>query len=283
MASFADRLMLAVERTGSPVCVGLDPVLERLPVRADDPIDAVRTFCMGVLDGVAGVAAAVKPQSACFERYGWRGVRLLEEVLAGARERGLLTINDAKRGDIAISATHYAEALLGAGSHADALTVNGYLGADTLSPFVEVAAREGAGLFVLVRTSNPGSDEVQGERLVSGGTVAEHLARMVDRLGAEHVSSASGLSLLGAVVGATKVEDAEALRGLMPRQVFLLPGYGAQGGDASSLRRYATVEGRGVLVTASRSVIYAGEGADWVAGVHGAAERMRDEVGAALG
>ncbi|QDU71787.1 Orotidine 5'-phosphate decarboxylase [Mucisphaera calidilacus] len=279
---FGDRLSAAVSACGAPVCVGLDPVLERLPDASGEPLAAVERFCTGVLDAVAGVAPVVKIQSACFERYGWAGVRLLESLIVGGRERGLLVINDAKRGDIAISATHYAKALLSGDAAADALTVNGYLGVDAVEPFVAVAEREGAGLFVLVRTSNPGAETFQGVGIEGGGDVSSAMARMVRGVGAGLVG-ASGLSSVGAVVGATKPEVAERLRGEMPEQVFLLPGYGAQGGDASGLRRFATERGDGVLVTASRSVIYAGEGAGWREAVRGAAERMRDEVGAALG
>lgn len=281
--TFGDRLTAAVERCGAPVCVGLDPVLERLPEGVGgEGMGAMEAFCIGVLDAVAGVAPVVKVQSACFERHGWEGTHLFESVVKSARERGLLVIADAKRGDIAISAEHYAEAMLSGASAADALTVNGYLGGDALEPFVDVAGREGAGLFVLVRTSNPGSDGFQGLRLEDGRTVAEAMAGLVRSCGAGLIGE-RGLSSVGAVVGATKPEEAERLREAMPDQVFLLPGYGAQGGDASGLKRFARAEGDGVLVTASRSVIYAGEGDQWRLGVREAAEKLRDEVADALG
>ncbi|WP_428386340.1 orotidine-5'-phosphate decarboxylase [Mucisphaera sp.] len=281
---FADRLQKAIDVCGAPVCVGLDPVLERLPVTAEEPLAAIETFCEGVLEAVAGVVPVVKFQSACFERYGWRGVRLLESLLVRGRERGVLSINDAKRGDIAISASHYAEALLGQADSADALTINGYLGQDSIEPFVEVAKREGAGLFVLVRTSNPGGDALQATTLAGGGTVASCLAEIVRACGAGLLGDQTGLSCVGAVVGATKADEAERLRAVMPEQIFLLPGFGAQGGDAKGLRRFATAEGRGLLVTASRSVIYpGGTGSDWRGAIRLAAERMRDEVAAALG
>ncbi|HYE02463.1 MAG TPA: orotidine-5'-phosphate decarboxylase, partial [Phycisphaerales bacterium] len=220
--SFADRLAEAVARAGSPACVGLDPVLERLPeeVRGAyaDPGQALVAFSRGVIDAVAGIVPAVKFQSACYERHDL--ARELRGLVLEARAAGLLVVLDAKRGDIGISAEHYAHAAFSGPGGADALTVSGYLGPDALAPFLV----DGHGLFVLVRTSNPGSDQVQSLRLEGGRSVAEMMAGHVRRLGAERVGSA-GLSDVGAVVGATKAADAAALRELMPEQVFLVPGY----------------------------------------------------------
>jgi len=277
---FADALDAAIADIGSPVCVGLDPVLESLPaqVRELSPHapDALRRFSVGVLEAVAGAVPAVKFQSACFERYGSAGVAVLEETMLLARRLGLLVILDAKRGDIGISAAHYAAAAVSAKAHA--LTVSGYLGASGVEPFLAA----GLGVFVLVRTSNPDSDAVQSARLRDGHTVAELMGETVASLGAGHVGEC-GLSSVGAVVGATKSADGSQLRERMPQQVFLVPGYGAQGGGAADIRPLLRPDGRGVLVTASRSVIYAPPiENDWRAGIHDAAERMAAEIRAAV-
>lgn len=272
-----------MERVGSPICVGLDPVLEKLPpeIRAEhwEHPAAIEAFSTGVIDAVAGVAAVVKLQSACYERYGAAGVRVLEHVAAHARSRGLLVLLDAKRGDIGISAEHYAAAAVGL--HADAITVNGYLGPSTIEPYLNA----GLGVFVLVRTSNPDSDSVQGQEMRSGGTVAGMMAEMVAGIGSAWMGcgGGSGLSSVGAVVGATKATDGRALRERMPRQVFLVPGYGAQGGTADDVRALirpsaSGVGEAGVLVTASRSVIYAGGDGDWRERVRSAAERLASEI-----
>lgn len=287
MDHFADRLKAAVDRVGSPVCVGLDPVLERLPkaVHGDAPTQWIESFCHGVIDAVSGQVAMVKPQLACFERYGSAGWAVYERVVAHARAAGLLVLADAKRGDIGISAAHYAAGLLEGDHAADAVTVNPYLGPDTLEPFVDAAARLGGGVFALVRTSNPGSAALQNLTLSDGRTVAQAVADAVRVLGQGHVG-ACGESLLGAVVGATQAEDAAALRERMPEQVFLLPGYGAQGATAGDVRaafhekREEETLPRGAIVTASRSVIYAfdDDTADWRSAVRAAAEGFAREV-----
>ena len=185
---FADRLCLAVDRAGAPVCVGLDPVLERLPqgLEGDDPADRIEAFCRGVIDAVAERVPAVKPQLACFERYGSAGWAAYERTVDHARRAGLVVIADAKRGDIGVSASHYAAALLESEHAADAVTVSPYLGPDTLEPFIETAARTGRGLFALVRTSNPGSDALQSLRLADGRTVAGAVADTIAELGRAH-------------------------------------------------------------------------------------------------
>ncbi len=300
---FADGLAAAVERAGSPVCVGLDPVYEKLPgeLRCGTPdgtgaVGAIARFCEGVIEAVSGTVPAIKLQSACFERYGGPGVELLRALVGRVRERGMVAVLDAKRGDIGISAEHYAAAAFGADPSrgADAVTLSGYMGADTIEPFMTDPAR---GVFVLVRTSNPGSDRIQSQRLADGRTVAELMADEVAKLGAAGGRRGGcGLSSVGAVVGATKPEDGPRLRARMPDQVFLVPGYGAQGGTAADIRgmvravaqRGATQGERaaraGVLVTASRSIIYPGEGAgDWRGAVGAAAKRLAKEIGEIVG
>ncbi len=281
--AFADRLSDAMARAGSPVCVGLDPVLESLPRSVleahHDAARAIESFSLRVLDAVAPAVAVVKLQSACYERYGSAGFAALERVITHARGLGLLVIVDAKRGDIGISASHYAAAA--ARLHADAVTVNGYLGPSGVEPFLAA----GLGVFVLVRTSNPDSDAVQSRELREGGTVAELMAGLVESMGRSRVGR-RGLSSVGAVVGATKAADGRSLRALMPDQPFLVPGYGAQGGTADDIRALVRPAGApGVLVTASRSVIYARpEGSEaWERAVARSAKAMADEVAAAIG
>lgn len=294
---FADRLKQAIDEKGSPVCVGLDPVLERLPAELTDSlpkIEAIEAFCNGVVDAVAEHVPCIKPQSACFERYHSEGVAVYDRVVDRARKLGLIVIGDAKRGDIGISSAHYAAGCLLDDSETgllgpDALTVNAYLGVDGLQPFIDAAAEHGKGLFALVRTSNPGGDAIQGQRLADGRTVAEMVADIIAETGAAHVGDA-GYSLLGAVVGATKSEDAVSLRQRMPQQVFLVPGFGAQGAGADDVRACFNRDGQdgpkagyGAIITASRSVIYAyandaHAGKPWQAAVADAAKEMAEQV-----
>ncbi len=274
---FADRLLAACAAKGAPVCVGIDPVAQRLPITADDPVDAIERWTHELLDAVTEHVPVVKFQSACYERHGGSGVTALHRLIAAAKDRGLITIFDAKRGDIGISAAHYAAA-----NPADALTVSPYLGDDSLTPFIEVASSEGTGLFVLVRTSNPGSDALQQRQLAEGGNVAQAVARMVADLGDTHRGEC-GYSLLGAVVGATKPAAAATLRQLMPHQIFLVPGYGAQGGTAADVKACFNADGAGALITASRSVIFAHEQRDdvpWQQAVAEAAASFSHEIAA---
>ena len=282
----ADRLFASIDAAGAPVCVGLDPVVEKLPAAlrpaAGDAAAAaaIEAFSTGVIDAVAGVVPAVKVQAACFERHGPDGVAALARVLAHAgRTAGLEVILDFKRGDIGISAEHYAASARGAFG-AGWTTVSAYLGTDSLLPFLA----PGHGAFALVRTSNPSGDALQGLRLADGRTVAESVADLVATTGSAHLG-ACGFSALGAVVGATKRSDAAALRERMPQQVFLVPGFGAQGGGVDDVLPCFRADGRGALVTASRSVIYAfGPGEpDWRSAVRRAAEELRSQIGSALG
>ena len=288
----ADRLHHAIERLTSPTCVGLDPVVDRLPAELTsagaDPVAAIDEFCRGILDAIAGIVPCVKIQSACFERYGADGVSMLNSLLAHAGQQGIVTILDAKRGDIGISARHYAAAAFGKSGHtvaADWVTVNPYLGMDGLEPFLEA----GGGIFALVRTSNPGGDALQGLPLADGRFVADAVADLVASLG-DGAVGASGYSAVGAVVGATKSDDAVRLRARMPQQIFLVPGYGAQGGGVKDVLPCFNADGRGAIVTASRSVIYAFEGGPasaavtgWRDMVHQAAVDFADEVGRGTG
>lgn len=273
----ADSLLDAVARCGAPVCVGLDPVEDRLP-GSGKPVDRMRAFSLGVLDAVAEIVPCVKIQSACYERHGVAGCGVMEETIGAARDRGLVVILDGKRGDIGLSATHYAAAAFMGDHPADWLTINPYPGEDGVLPFLA----DGHGAFAIVRTSNPGGDEVQAVLLADGGTVSHAVARMVARIG-DAFLGASGFSALGAVVGATCRSDAEELREIMPRQVFLVPGWGAQGGDADGILPCFLPGGTGAVVTASRSVIYHDGTGSWQENIQEAARQFADDVGTLTG
>lgn len=275
--NFADRLIDAIDRKGGPVCVGIDPIFEMLPDavagdarsrNANDPeaaIDAIFEFTTAVLRLVAPLVPCVKFQSACFERYLWEGVEAYYSLIAEASELGLLVIGDVKRGDIGTTASAYAAAhLADVGFREqqdvvvpDAITVNPFCGIDTLAPFVHTARDYNKGLFVLVRTSNPGSSDLQDVKLVDGRTLSEMLAEKLAAIASEPaLVGTRGFSLIGAVVGATQPQTMQSLRQRLPQSIFLLPGYGAQGATAE-MTRAAFKEGRGALVSASRSILYA--------------------------
>ena len=285
----ADLLCSRVERVGSATCVGLDPVVERLPAELAPATDASRDcaaaierFSLGVLESVAADAAAVKIQAACYERYGVDGYAAMGRVLAAARASGLAVVLDFQRGDIGISAEHYAASARASGAHWT--TISPYLGADGILPFLA----EGFGSFALVRTSNPSGDALQAQPMADGSSVALRVARMIDELGRPTVG-ASGYSTLGAVVGATKRDEIAALRAAMPHTIFLVPGYGAQGGTADDVRacftKDATGSARGALITASRSVIYpkTPPGTSWQSAIRDAARAFADEIRAITG
>ena len=273
---FADRLADAVERKQSQLVVGLDPVPERLPdeLRSMAPATAFAVFCRGIVDAVAPAAVAVKPQSAFFEAIGHAGVRVFEEMCAYAREAGLLVIADAKRGDIGSTARAYATAFI---PRADAVTVNPYLGGDSLAPFLDACRREGAGVFCVVKTSNAGGADVQDVVLADGRRLWEHVAGLVREWG-ESLVGEQGLSSLGAVVGATFPREVAEARQLLPSTVLLLPGIGEQGGTPAGVAAAFTSGPASALVSASRSVIYASSGGDWRAAAAAEADRLAREV-----
>jgi orotidine-5'-phosphate decarboxylase len=241
---------------------------------------AVLAHCLALIDAAGPACVAIKPQLACFERLGAAGWLVLEAVCAHARDAGLLVLADGKRGDVPVTAAAYAQSFTGTtpspagevpGLGVDALTANPLLGRDALEPLVRGARAAGAGVFALVRTSNPGAADVLDLRLADGGALWEHLARMVDELGEGELAD------VGAVTGATAPEHLARMRELMPRTPFLLPGVGAQGGDVASLAP-AFAPGRAAgLVTASRSIANAGEssGAEPASAARAEAERLR--------
>jgi orotidine-5'-phosphate decarboxylase len=293
---FPDRLADAVERKRSQLLVGLDPRPDLLPVElAGDAhlsraaaADACGRFCRGIVDAVAPHVAGVKPQLAFFEALGADGIGALEDVCAYARSAGLVVVADAKRGDIGSTSRAYAHAYLeGAGERpplADAITLNPYLGRDSLEPFLAACRRDGAGIFCVVKTSNEGGTDVQDLALSDGRPLWQHVARMVHELGEELVGQ-RGLSSVGAVVGATHPRAVGEARRLLPQAILLLPGVGAQGATPADLARAFTSGPASALVNASRSVIYAfrrGAG-DWRIAAGLEAARLRREVWAVSG
>ena len=296
-ALFPDRLAEAVERKRSQLLVGLDPRPDLLPVELagdahlsrEAAAEACGRFCCGIVDAVAPHVVGVKPQLAFFEALGPAGLRALEDVCAYARAAGLVVLADAKRGDIGSTSRAYAAAYLEPRgeepSLADALTVNPYLGRDSLEPFLGACRRHGSGLFCLVKTSNEGGADVQDLVLSDGRPLWHHVARLVHDLGEELVG-ARGLSSVGAVIGATHPRAVGEARRLLPQAILLLPGVGAQGATPADLARAFTSGPASALVNASRSVIYAfrsGQQEDWRAAASFEAARLRREVWAVAG
>lgn len=265
---FADRLIARIEQTRSLLVVGLDPELGQLPPELLDGVEdlagaaaAASRFCRALIDGIAEVAPAVKPQSAFFEAFGAAGMHALEEVNAHARAAGLLVLEDAKRGDIGSTMAAYATAALGRlriGERelpvhdSDAVTLSPYLGPESLTPMLDAADAHGKGVFVLVRTSNPGSARVQGLQ-TPDGAVFEQVARLVAELG-EPRRGAHGYSNVGAVAGLTYPDDARRLRALMPHAFLLVPGLGPQGGSPQDFPLFVNADGLGAVPAASRAV-----------------------------
>lgn len=269
---FADRLVAAVRRVGNPVMVGIDPRPEDLPSDFLDKFTADRAgvaqalqrFGCDVVDVVAPLVPIVKFQAAFYEAYGPEGVAALHDTAEHAKKNGLLVVIDGKRNDIGSTAEAYARAYLGkvpvgdrfeASWTADALTVNPYLGSDGIAPFVKVAAREGKGIFVLVRTSNASAIEFQD--LVSDGhPIYRHVANRLAGWAAPQKGEC-GYSLVGAVVGATYPTQLAELRQLLPGILFLVPGYGTQGGSAADVAAAFETDGLGAVVNSSRGITFA--------------------------
>lgn len=268
---YAQRLEEAIERTGSIACLGLDPFIDQMPPawksgllkgrsEGEGAKDLVRTYLEEALEAARGLCPAVKPQSAFFEALGQGGTSLMRNLIATAKAMGFVVIADVKRGDIGTTAAAYARAFL---PLADAVTVNPYMGLDSVEPFIEEARRHGGGVYVLVRTSNATTTDFQD--LDCGGTpLYLHVAAKVRAWG-ERLKEGS-FSSLGAVVGATWPEQGKALRGAMPDTPFLIPGYGAQGGGREGVASCRRAAGGGLLVNSSRALLYAWKerpGRDW--------------------
>jgi orotidine-5'-phosphate decarboxylase len=267
---FADRLLNACRRKGNAVCVGIDPRWDLLPLEirrrhAGGTLDAMAAafeeFSLRVLDIVAPLVPVVKPQSAFFETCGPAGMLAQQKVLAHAKTLGLITILDNKRGDIASTAEAYADAALAGTLHlgtrhpvwaADALTINPYLGRDAVEPFLASARRCGGGVFVLVRTSNKGAKQFQ-DLPCDGKPVYQHVAEAVGAWSAENLG-ACGFGDVGAVVGATHPAELALVRQWIPHVLFLVPGYGAQGGSSADAAAGFRADGSGAIVNSSRGI-----------------------------
>ncbi|MES1201649.1 MAG: orotidine-5'-phosphate decarboxylase [Pseudomonadota bacterium] len=255
---FADRLIEAVRSKGTPLCVGLDPLPDRIPEFFGQGVAAVRTFCESIVDIAADHAAIVKPQLGFFEPFGAEGFAVAQALCARAQTKGLLVLLDAKRGDIGTTAEGYAKASFGiAGFNADCVTVNPYLGRDSLEPFLKLAEQQKRGVAVLVRTSNPGARDLQ-DLDVNGAPLWRRVGEMIAPEAAR-LKGASGWSGLMAVAGATYPDEARTLRQTLPTSLFLVPGYGAQGASATDAVAgfIRGPHGReGGIVSSSRAVLY---------------------------
>lgn len=269
MSHFADRLLSAIDTKQSYLAVGLDPDLDTMPsellgdpVNLEEAAAAAERFCRAIVDGVAEIVPLVKPQSAFFEQFGAPGIAALQRLIAYCREAELLVLEDAKRGDIGSTMAAYATALLGsqplageeiAVQDVDAVTLSPYLGPESLGPMLDLARRRGKGTFVLVRTSNPGSGEIQLLQLADGRPLFERIAEIVGELGDSDVGDC-GFSSVGAVCGLTFPEDAARLRELMPCSLFLVPGLGPQGGRSADFPLFLNEEGHGAIAAAARAI-----------------------------
>ncbi len=276
--NFADKLFSAIETKQNPSVVGLDPRIgnipdsikqERVQKFGDTPQAVAASFVAfnkGIIDAIKDIVPAVKPQMAFYECYGPYGIEAFQITCEYAKKNGLVVIEDAKRNDIGSTAVAYARGHLGQVDtvngktrihDVDAITVNSYLGTDGVKPFIE-EAKNGKGAFLLVKTSNPSSGELQDRKLREGATVYEAMAKLVDKWGVDVVGE-RGYSSIGAVVGATYPEEALRLRLMMPRTPILVPGYGAQGGGAMDTMPSFNDDGYGAIVNSSRGVIFAYE------------------------
>ena len=292
---FGDRLAKALLEKGNAVCVGLDPRMDQLPrtlqvaknASLEAQANAYERFCCDVIDATHALVPVVKPQSAFFEELGPWGAVALGKTCSYASSKGLIVVMDAKRNDIGSTATAYAKAYLGTNGQSawgtDALTVSPYLGSDTLQPFIDQSNAVGAGIFVLVKTSNPGSGFMQ-DLSVDSRTISERVADFVQEQAIKTASSPACYGCIGAVVGATYPEQLIAMRKRMPNAWLLIPGYGAQGGSAADVVHGMDANGLGAIVNSSRGIIFAYEnpkynGAkNWQAAVESATTDMIDAL-----
>ena len=272
-----DRLIDSIIRMQNPTVAGLDPKLDYVPASIKDACfekygktlegaaAALLAFNKAIIDEIYDIVPAIKPQAAYYEMYGWQGVKALAETIAYAQSKGMFVITDGKRNDIGTTMEAYATAHLGttdiAGESvsafgADALTVNGYLGTDGIKPLAQVCAAQDKGIFVLVKTSNPSSGELQDMKLENGVTVYEQMGRMCEGWGADLMGK-YGYSAVGAVVGATYPEQLAEMREKAPHTFFLVPGYGAQGGGAQDAKNAFDKNGLGAIINSSRGIMCA--------------------------
>ncbi|HAS72692.1 MAG TPA: orotidine-5'-phosphate decarboxylase [Clostridiales bacterium UBA8960] len=299
----SDRLIKAIKEKKSPIVVGLDPRLESIPKEIlerhfelygetfEAAAESILAFNMGIIDAISDLVPAVKPQIAFYEQYGVEGMMAYKKTCEYAKSKGLVVVADVKRGDIGSTSKAYAIAHLGrtkVGSQyltafeADFATVNPYLGDDCMKEFMDEVRELEKGLFILVKTSNKTSGQIQ-DLEVEGEKVYSKVAKIVSTWN-DQICGESGYSPIGAVVGATYPSELEALRKLMPKAIFLVPGYGAQGGTASDVVGAFNEDGLGAIVNSSRGIIFAYEGteAHFAEAARAATIQMRDEINNAL-
>lgn len=303
-----DRMIEGIMETQNPSVAGLDPKLDYIPSfikeesfkkygkTLEGAADALLQFNKGLIDALCDIVPAVKPQAAYYEMYGWQGVKTLVETIAYAKEKGMFVITDGKRNDIGPTMTAYATAHLGEVAvenksfepfNGDALTVNAYLGTDGINPLSEVCENKDKGIFVLVKTSNPSSGELQDRKLDDDKTVYQTMGQMCENWG-ESLMGKYDYSAVGAVVGATYPAQLEELRKEMPHTFFLVPGYGAQGGGVGDVKPAFDENGLGAIVNSSRGIMCAWQKEkcdekEFAAAARREAIRMRDEIMAEVG
>lgn len=300
-----DVLQEKIREKKNPTVAGLDARIEYVPeyirkeafekygVGLKGAVEAIWQFNVGLIDALCDIVPAVKPQAAYYENLGWQGMDMLERTIRYAKEKGLFVIADIKRGDIGSTATAYAEGWLSGAPiegqvfksfDADCVTLNGYMGSDSIKPFLEAAKGEDKCAFVLVKTSNPGSGELQDVKAADGRTIYEVMGELNEQIAAG-TEGKYGFTMAGAVTGATYPQQIQDLRARLPHTFFLVPGYGAQGGTAEDVQYAFDKKGCGAIVNASRSIMCAwqktgGDGHDFQDAARAAAETMRDAIGA---
>lgn len=298
-----DRMIAKIIETGNPTVVGLDPKLDYVPnfikekcfeekgADLKGAAAAILKFNKAIIDEIYDIVPAIKPQAAYYEMYGWHGVKTLYKTIEYAKEKGMFVIVDGKRNDIGATMEAYTNAYLGSveiegnsfeGFGADALTVNGYLGTDGIAPLTAVCNKNDKGIFVLVKTSNKSSGELQDKLLEEGGTIYNAMGDMCEKWGADSIGK-YGYSAVGAVVGATYPEQLAEMRAKLPHTFFLVPGYGAQGGGAEGVSKAFDIDGLGAIVNSSRAVMcaYQKEGCDekdFAKAARREVIRMRDDI-----
>ena len=298
-----DKLQEAIIAKKNPTVAGLDPKPEYVPAHIlkacyaqygetlQGAAEAIYQFNCGLMDALCDIVPAVKPQSAYYERLGWRGMEVMERTIRYAHEKGLYVIADIKRGDIGSTAEAYSDGWLGTTKvgeqecpvfEADCVTLNGYMGADSVNPFLNTCKAKDKSVFILVKTSNPGSGELQNVSAGEGDTVYGLMADLIEKWGAG-TEGKYGYTMAGAVAGATHPEELQKIRARMPHTFLLVPGYGAQGGTAEDVQYAFQKDGHGAIVNASRSIMCAWkktgkDGADYQEAARNAAIAMRDDI-----
>ena len=299
-----DVLQEKIREKQNPTVAGLDARIEYVPehirkacyeqygLNLRGVCEAIWQFNVGLIDALWDIVPAVKPQSAYYENLGWQGMELLERTIRYAKQKGLFVIADIKRGDIGSTAAAYAEGWLSGvpaegqvfkSFDADCVTLNGYMGSDSIRPFLEAAQQENKCVFVLVKTSNPGSGELQDIATADGRTIYQVMGELNERLAAG-TEGTYGFTMAGAVTGATYPEQIQALRARLPKTFFLVPGYGAQGGTAADVKYAFDEKGHGAIVNSSRGIMCAwkksgNNGLDFAQAARDAALSMKEDIG----